>query len=658
MICLEKNKNQLPFCIFINPMNYKKEILQQYWGYDSFRDSQETIIDSVLANNNTLALLPTGGGKSICYQVPGMVNDGICIVVSPLIALMKDQVENLKKRGIKAIAIFSGMNKREIDIALDNCVYGDIKFLYVSPERMQTEIFRARIQKMKVNLVAVDEAHCISQWGHDFRPAFKQINEIMELLPKETPLLAVTATANNRVIKDICETVNIETSNVFKKSFERDNLGYLILHEENKEERLLKILRKSNSCGIVYVNTRKRTKQVSDLLNKNGIKADFYHGGLPQQIRDEKQNNWVENKTQVIVSTNAFGMGIDKPDVRVVIHFELPASPEAYFQEAGRAGRDGKKSYAVLLYKPSDKLTLEKYHELEFPDKLELKKVYNCLGNYYQLAIGGGMFNNYEFDLSDFCNKFNLKPIVAHHCISILSLAGYLTLSEAIYRPPRVKILVSNSNLYTFLVKNENYESLLQLLLRSKEGVFDNYVKISPYSLSNKLKIREQEAEKMLTYLTSISILDYKPASDIPILSYTQDRIHEDRLKFPKEIYLERKKVKKQQLDFMIKLCESKHICRSKLLLSYFDEKEFRDCGTCDVCIENKKKQLSTSSFEKINALIDSVVLENEIKLKQLVNNINGFEENEILKVIQWKLDNNELQYNKDHKIKSTKKEK
>ncbi|MEN8957701.1 MAG: ATP-dependent DNA helicase RecQ [Flavobacteriales bacterium] len=637
-------------------MNTKEEILKQYWGYDTFRDSQEAIIDSVLSKKNSLALLPTGGGKSICYQVPGMVNEGICIVVSPLIALMKDQVQNLKKRGIKAIAIFSGMNKREIDIALDNCVYGDIKFLYVSPERMLTDIFRARVQKMKVNLIAVDEAHCISQWGHDFRPAFKQINEIMEILPKETPLLAVTATANNRVIKDICETVTIADANVFKKSFERDNLGYLVLHEENKEERLLKILRKANSCGIVYVNTRRRTKQVADFLNNKGIKADFYHGGLPQQIRDEKQKDWIEDKTQVIVSTNAFGMGIDKPNVRVVVHFELPASPEAYFQEAGRAGRDGKKSFAVLLYKPSDKLTLEKFHELEFPEKSEIKKVYNCLGNFYQLAIGGGEFNTYEFDLADFCNRFNLQPIVAHHCISLLSLAGYLTVSEAIYRPPRVKVRMTNQNLYGFQIANKRYEPLIQLLLRNNEGIFDSYVKISPYTISNKLKINEQEVIKDLNYLTKIEVLTFKPASDVPVLSYSVDRMHEDRLVFPKEIYLDRKKVKKQQLDFMIKLCESEHICRSKLLLSYFDETEFNNCGICDVCIQTAKKQLQATGFQKIETELLSVLAEKEVSLKELVEGISGFDEKEILEVIQWKLDNNEFFYNDSHKIISKKK--
>ena len=362
---------------------------------------------------------------------------------------MKDQVENLNKRGIKALAIFSGMNKREIDIALDNCVYGDYKFLYVSPERLQTEIFKVRVTKMKVNLIAVDESHCISQWGHDFRPSYKLIPEIKENIPKNTPFLAVTATANNRVIKDISQTLDITDKRVFKQSFERNNLGYLVLKEENKEDRLLKILRKANSCGIVYVNTRKNAVQTAQFLLKNGISADFYHGGLGQQERDIKQLKWLNDKVRIMVSTNAFGMGIDKPNVRVVVHMELPNTPEGYFQEAGRAGRDGKTSFAALLYKSSDRISLEKFHELEFPDKNEIKKVYNCLGNYYQLAIGGGEFNNYEFDISDFCNRFNLQPIVVHHCISILNLAGYITLSEALYRPPRIKIIVTNNNLYT-----------------------------------------------------------------------------------------------------------------------------------------------------------------------------------------------------------------
>ncbi|MDA8901673.1 ATP-dependent DNA helicase, partial [bacterium] len=482
------------------------DILKQYWGYDLFRDSQEDIINSVLDGNNTLALLPTGGGKSICYQVPGMLNEGICIVVSPLIALMKDQVENLNKRGIKALAIFSGMNKREIDIALDNCVYGDYKFLYVSPERLQTKIFQVRVAKMKVNLIAVDESHCISQWGHDFRPAYQKIKDLRDIIDKSIPFLAVTATANKRVIDDVSEQLSIEKEHIIKQSFARDNLGYLVLQEENKRERLIKILKKANSSSIVYTNTRKSTMEIAHYLSHNGISADYYHGGLGQQDRDEKQKNWIDEKVKTIVATNAFGMGIDKPNMRVVVHMELPASPEAYFQEAGRAGRDGKKSFAALLYKPSDKLSLERFHELEFPELDIIKKVYNALGNYFRLAIGGGQFSNYEFNITEFCNQFNFRVIVAHHCLSILALADYIFLSEAIYRPSRVKSLVSNSELYTFQVRNAPYEGLIQFLLRKNEGIFDSYCKISPYLIGNALKKTEKEVETMLTHLTSLDI--------------------------------------------------------------------------------------------------------------------------------------------------------
>ncbi len=651
------NKKQLTFRIFILAMSQNShDILKQYWGYDLFRDSQEDIINSVLDGNNTLALLPTGGGKSICYQVPGMLNEGICIVVSPLIALMKDQVENLNKRGIKALAIFSGMNKREIDIALDNCVYGDYKFLYVSPERLQTKIFQVRVAKMKVNLIAVDESHCISQWGHDFRPAYQKIKDLRDIIDKSIPFLAVTATANKRVIDDVSEQLSIEKEHIIKQSFARDNLGYLVLQEENKKERLIKILKKANSSSIVYTNTRKSTMEIAHYLSHNGISADYYHGGLGQQDRDEKQKNWIDEKVKTIVATNAFGMGIDKPNMRVVVHMELPASPEAYFQEAGRAGRDGKKSFAALLYKPSDKLSLERFHELEFPELDIIKKVYNALGNYFRLAIGGGQFSNYEFNITEFCNQFNFRVIVAHHCLSILALADYIFLSEAIYRPSRVKSLVSNSELYTFQVRNAPYEGLIQFLLRKNEGIFDSYCKISPYLIGNALKKTEKEVETMLTHLTSLDIIDYQPASDVPLLTYTQDRAHEDRLRIPKEIYADRKRIKKSQLDFMLKYCESEVICRSKLLLSYFDETEFENCEICDVCLAQTKKTISNDTFSYIEKKLIDLLQSKSKSIKDLVNSLNSIDEKEVIKVIRWKLDNNEFIQTENHQLKLTKK--
>lgn len=621
------------------------DILKQYWGYDSFRDSQEEIINSVLDENDTLALLPTGGGKSICYQVPALVNEGICIVISPLIALMKDQVENLQKRGIKALAIFSGMNKREIDIALDNCVYGDYKFLYVSPERLQTEIFKVRLAKMKVNLIAVDESHCISQWGHDFRPAYQKIKEIRDIIQKSVPFLAVTATANTRVIQDIASQLSIDSQHIIKQSFARENLGYLVLKEENKKQRLIQIIRKTGGCGIVYVNTRRKTKEIAEFLRQNGITADYYHGGLSQEDRDNRQGNWIKNKTQVIVATNAFGMGIDKPDVRVVVHMEPPPSPEAYFQEAGRGGRDGKKSFAVILYKPSDKTTLERFHELEFPDTIQIKKVYNALGNYFRLAIGGGENSNYEFDLIDFATKFNFEVITTHHCLSILGLAGYIHLSEAITRPNRVKFEVSNNELYNYQIKHPEHEGLIQLLLRKNEGIFDNLIGIDLTSLGDLLKKSAKEIEAILKKLKSYGILEFLPTSNQPLLTYTVDRMHEDRLKFPKAIYLDRKTVKKEQLDFMIRYCESDTICRSKLLLSYFDETEFVDCGTCDVCLARKKKVLSTEKFTVIEKEIEEIIRQMPLGITQLVQKMPHHNQDNILEVVQWKLDENTLTY-------------
>jgi len=621
------------------------DILKKYWGYDSFRDSQEDIINSVLDENDTLALLPTGGGKSICYQVPALVNEGICVVISPLIALMKDQVENLQKRGIKALAIFSGMNKREIDIALDNCVYGDYKFLYVSPERLQSEIFKVRLAKMKVNLIAVDESHCISQWGHDFRPAYQKIKEIRDIIQKSIPFLAVTATANTRVIQDIASQLSIDNQHIIKQSFARENLGYLVLKEENKKQRLIQIIRKTGGIGIVYVNTRRKTKEIAEFLSQNGITADYYHGGLSQEDRDIRQGNWIKNKTQVIVATNAFGMGIDKPNVRVVIHMEPPPSPEAYFQEAGRAGRDGKKSFAVLLYKPSDKTTLERFHELEFPDTVQIKKVYNALGNYFRLAIGGGENSYYEFDLIDFATKFNFEVITTHHCLSILGLAGYIHLSEATTHPNRVKFEVSNNELYNYQIKHPEHEGLIQLLLRKNEGIFDNLIGIDLTSIGNLLKKSAKEIEAILKKLKSYGILEFLPTSNQPLLTYTLDRMHEDRLKFPKAIYLDRKTVKKEQLDFMIRYCESDTICRSKLLLSYFDETEFVDCGTCDVCLSRKKKVLSTEKFTVIEKEIEEIISQMPLGITQLVQKMPHHNQDNILEVVQWKLDENTLTY-------------
>lgn len=630
--------------------NKIQNILKQYWGYDSFRSFQEEIILSVLDKKNTLALMPTGGGKSICFQIPVLAQEGIGIIISPLIALMKDQVENLTKRNINAIAIYSGMTSREIDVALDNCVYGKVKFLYVSPERTTTTLFIERLKKMNVSLIAIDEAHCISQWGYDFRPSYLKIPEIKEFVKKDVPFLAVTATANKRVAQDIIKCLDFDKKNVFKQSFERKNLGYLVLHEENKEERLVKIINTAKSSAIVYVNTRKRTVDISNILRQNNINADYYHGGLGQEARSEKQESWISNKTQVIVATNAFGMGIDKPDVRVVVHMDVPASPEAYFQEAGRAGRDGKKSYATLLYKPSDKLGLERLHELEFPDKKVIKSIYNSLGNYFQMAIGAGIGSSHVFNIGDFGNRFDVKPILVYNAIKILEINEYVELSDAIYHPTTLKFLLNNSSLYNFQVKNKRFDALIQAILRLHTDIFDSYKKIDVNQIAHKCGSNYRAIHELLLKLKELEVLDYIESHDSPILTYIRERVHDNSLMLSPESYNERKKIKRQQLDFMIRYCESKYICRNRLLLLYFDEKNFKNCGICDVCIENKKHTLNNHDFEEISEIIKELLLTNEFSINELINHLVCPEEKTIA-ITQWMLDNNIVALNKNHKL-------
>lgn len=633
--------------------NNIKNILQEYWGHDSFRDLQQEIILSVINKKDTLALMPTGGGKSICFQVPVLAQEGIGIIISPLIALMKDQVENLNKRGVNAIAIYSGMTAREIDVALDNCVYGNVKFLYVSPERTTTTLFRERLKKMNVSLIAIDEAHCISQWGHDFRPSYLKIPEIKEVLTKEVPFLAVTATANKRVSQDIIKSLGFDKANLFKQSFERKNLGYLVLHEENKEERLVKILKTANSSAVVYVNTRKRTFDICNYLRQNNINADFYHGGLVQQQRNDKQENWINNKTQVIVATNAFGMGIDKPDVRVVVHMDVPASPEAYFQEAGRAGRDGKKSFATLLYKQSDKISLEKLHDLEFPDKTVIKSIYNSLGNYFQIAFGAGLGTSHIFNIGDFGNRYDIKPVVVYNAIKILELDGYLELSDTVYHPTTLKILLSNEGLYTFQVKNKQYDGLIQNILRLYTGIFDSYKKVDVTHIANKCGSNYQTVHSLLLKLKKLEVIDYIEAHDSPILTYIRERVHDNSLVLSPESYKERKKIKRSQLDFMIRYCESKYICRNRLLLQYFDETNFKNCGICDVCIENKKHTLNNHDFEEISLLIKDLLTKNEYSIRELINQL-VYPEEKTIAVTQWMLDNKVVKLSKEYKLKLT----
>src|ERR1700761_1639177 len=485
-----------------------QEILKQYWNHDTFRPMQEEIIQSVLIGRDTLALLPTGGGKSICFQVPALAKEGICIVISPLIALMKDQVENLKARGIEAVSIVSGMSRREVDIALDSCIYGQVKFLYLSPERLLSDLARERISYMNVNLIAVDEAHCISQWGYDFRPPYLHIADLRELHPN-VPVLALTATATAEVCDDIQQKLLFKQPNIYRKSFERKNISYVVQHEENKLRKMLDIARGVKGSGIVYVRSRKETAEIAKFYDENGFSADFYHAGLTMEQRSKRQEDWQANRTRIIVATNAFGMGIDKPDVRFVIHKDPPESLEAYYQEAGRGGRDEQKAYGVLLYNYSDRLRELKKFEASFPTVAEVKQVYHHLANYYSLAYEAGDGLSFDLDLGDFCGRFKLDSIKTINALKFLEQDDYLSFNESVFLPSRFRFEISNEELYNFQIQNPGWDAFIKTLLRSYGGAFDNYVRIREFDISRRANMSVQQVIEGLKQLQEYGILTY-----------------------------------------------------------------------------------------------------------------------------------------------------
>ena len=521
-------------------MNKYQEILKQYWGYDSFRDLQEEIITSIGEGKDTLGLMPTGGGKSITFQVPALAQEGICIVITPLIALMKDQVQNLRKREIKALAIYSGMTRQEILTALENCIFGNYKFLYISPERLDTEIFRTKLRSMKVSMITVDESHCISQWGYDFRPAYLKIAEIRELLP-EVPVLALTATATPEVVTDIQARLKFREGNVFRMSFERKNLAYIVRKTDNKTKELLYILQRISGSAIIYVRNRRRTKEITELLMNEGITADFYHAGLDNAVKDLRQKRWQSGEVRVMVATNAFGMGIDKPDVRIVLHLDLPDSPEAYFQEAGRAGRDGEKAYAVILYSKSDKTTLHKRVVDTFPDKEYILNVYEHLQYYYQMAMGDGFQCIREFNLEEFCRKFKYFPVPVDSALKILTQAGYLEYTDEQDNSSRILFTIRRDELYKLREMGKEAEALIQSILRSYTGVFTDYAYISEESLAVRTGLTRQQIYNILVTLTKRRIVDYIPRKKTPYIIYTRERLELRFLHIPASVYEERK---------------------------------------------------------------------------------------------------------------------
>lgn len=622
-------------------------ILAKYWGFSKFRPLQEEIIQSVLDGHDTLALMPTGGGKSACFQVPALMKPGICIVVSPLIALMKDQAENLKEKGIKAIAIISGMGKREVDIALDNCIYGDIKFLYLSPERLLSDLVRERIRHMNVNLIAIDEAHCISQWGYDFRPPYLHLYELRELHP-QIPVLALTATATRRVAIDIQEKLKFKKGLVLRKSFERKNLSYLVYNEENKLRKLISIAKNVKGSGIVYVRNRRETQDVARQLNMEGISSEFYHAGLDTPVRMKKQTAWKNSDLRVMVATNAFGMGIDKADVRFVVHLDLPDSLEAYYQEAGRGGRDEKKAFSVLLYNSSDKVQLIKKLEQHYPSVEEIKQAYHHLGNYFQLAYGAGEGLSLEFDLADFCNRFKLDAIVTLHALKFLEHDEYIALSETVYLPSRVQVLSGPEDLYRFQVEQPAYDPFIKILLRSYGGVFDQFVSLKETDLAKRLGISRAEVVKILDKLHSLQIINYTQQTDKPHLTFLKPRADTQHLLIDRRYLADRYQVHKGQVEAVIAYAEN-FKCRSQQLLSYFDEKDGTECGVCDVCLENKREKKQEAITDGIIKELLNELSKNPLLLDTLVSSVKSGTDKEKLNVIRMLLDAGTIKVNGEY---------
>lgn len=613
--------------------DYRK-ILKQYWGYDNFRGIQEDIIRSIGEGQDTLGLMPTGGGKSITFQVPALAQEGLCLVITPLIALMKDQVRNLRERGIKATAIYSGMTREEIVIALENCIFGNYKFLYVSPERLDTEIFQIKLRSMHVSLITVDESHCISQWGYDFRPAYLKIADIRQLLPG-VPVIALTATATPEVVSDIQQRLQFRQENVFRMSFERKNLAYVVRHTEDKESELLHILQRVDGSGIVYTRNRKKTKEISLFLNRNHITATFYHAGLNDETKDSRQKAWLKGEFRVMVATNAFGMGIDKPDVRVVIHADVPDSPEAYFQEAGRAGRDGMKAYAVLLFCARDKITLKQRVSDTFPEKSYIRKIYEDINFYYQMAMGDGRGCTFAFNIDEFCRNFKHFPVQTDSALKILTRAGYLEYTDEQDNASRIMFTITKEELYRIREQSEDTEKLLHILLRSYTGLFTDYAYISEDNLSTRSGLSKQQIYETLLSLSRQHILHYIPAKKTPYIIYTRERQETERVYLSKEVYEDRKESYVQRINAMIEYAESENRCRSRMLLRYFGEKNEHNCGQCDVCLQQHQSGLKSGEFEAISQQLQALLKENPLSLQEIKDKMQ-VPENHLIKVVSY----------------------
>lgn len=570
-----------------------RDILRQYWGYDDFRGIQRDIIESIGSGKDTLGLMPTGGGKSVTFQVPALAKEGTCIVVTPLIALMKDQVRHLRAKGIRAVAIYSGMKRSEIVSALDNCILGDMKLLYVSPERLSSDIFQVKLRHMRVSFITVDEAHCISQWGYDFRPAYLEIGSLRKMKP-DVPVLALTATATPQVIDDIQEKLAFRSKNVFRMSFERKNLSYVVRKAENKPAELVHILGRVAGAAIVYVRSRRRCREIAELLEGNGIDSTFYHAGLEHSVRDERQKAWQDDKKRVIVATNAFGMGIDKPDVRLVIHFDCPDSIEAYFQEAGRAGRDGKRAYAVLLWNGSDVGKLTRRVDENFPPKDYITNVYNCLAFYYGVGLGSGIGHTFTFDIGQFCATYHLFPIQVDSSLHILDNAGYLHYETDPDSAARVRMLLSRNDLYRLDSLSGNDEAVMTALLRCYGGLFTDYRYVDESLIASQAQLSRDQCYQVMKSLSKRNIISYIPQRKMPFVSYQRDR--EEEVFLPKSVYEDRKEQFVKRVEAIMAYAGNDDVCRSQQLLRYFGEDDVEECGHCDVCLRGRREPVAFKS--------------------------------------------------------------
>ncbi|MFO7940775.1 MAG: ATP-dependent DNA helicase RecQ [Bacteroidales bacterium] len=622
-------------------MDKFEEILQQHWGYTSFRPLQKEIVTAVYQGQDTLALMPTGGGKSITFQVPALAMEGVCIVITPLIALMKDQVAQLRKREIKALSIDSGMSAREIDIALDNCIFGGVKFLYISPERIGTELFQVRAQKMKVNLIAIDEAHCISQWGYDFRPAYLKIASLRDFLP-DVPFLALTATATPEVVEDIQQQLKFKKPHVLRKSFYRDNLKYLVRSLEDKQNYLIETLKRAKGSGIIYVRNRKKTREIANLLRKYGIAASFYHAGLSHALRDERQALWLSGKIRVIVSTNAFGMGIDKPNVRFVIHLDLPDSPEAYFQEAGRAGRDEKMAVAVLLYSPSDKRKMEDRIKSSFPPIEFIKQVYNALGSFLRIPYQGGKLSTYDFNIRKFSSQYNFPILHVYSALKFLAYEGYLVYHADADMQAKVYFAIPRDELYKYQVKNAHYDAFIKLLLRSYSGMFSEFTPIDEEVLAKRANTSVEVIYEYLNRLKNHNIIYYVPKRDTPIITFLEERLEPRSVSVSQMHYQTRKERYLKRSDAMLGYVQPEIVCRSQYLLNYFGEKAATPCGHCDRCEERKKQPLTKETFRQISEQIQKY-LEDESHSRETLIALFRQQKEEATEVVRWLMDNGKI---------------